>query len=300
MTSEELDRKLRDLRQATERIGANLLQLELDPNRELLEKSPLEGHSAEGWAATSAALTQLWQWHGDLEALLARAEKLRETRARLRPDELIELDALLSGPSIEFAGQPVPLEERDLFGQSPATQPCTPESLLARMSTSFEEAKAFLVAVGRAWDTYLPRLGAAQAGLAQTVERADGLGATDAQRLERVGSELTGLVARLARDPLSVTLEAVEAAEVALDAVRHDVDSLGELSREIGNRLAGRARASRSTPTGSGRQRERPPRGDGEDRPRCRPEAADAGPRPRARARGRCRYGTSGRVAGGP
>jgi hypothetical protein len=237
MTSEELDRKLRDLRQATERIGANLLQLELDPNRELLENSPLEGRSAEGWAVTSAALSQLWQWHGELEALLTRAEKLRETRARLRPDELVELDALLIGPSIEFAGQPVPLAERDLFGHSPATQPCTPDSLLARMSTAFEEAKTFLVGVGRAWDAYLPRLTAAQTGLAQTLERAGALGAADAERLERVGEELAALMAGLAKDPLSVRLEAVEAAEASLDAVRHDVDSLGELSREIGNRL---------------------------------------------------------------
>jgi hypothetical protein len=237
MTGEEIDRKLHDLRQATERIGANLLQLELDPNRELLEKSPLEGRSADGWTVTSAALTQLWQWHGKLEELLARAEKLRGTRARLRPDELVELAALLSGPSIEFAGQSVPLEERDLFGQSPATRPCTPDALLARMVTAFEEAKAFLVGVAQAWDAYLPRLSAAQVVLTQTLERARAVAPADVQRLEHVGTELAGLMERLARDPLSVKPQAVEAAEASLDGVRHDVDSLGELSREIGNRL---------------------------------------------------------------
>jgi hypothetical protein len=239
MTLEQVDRELQRLRQANERINASLLELELDPNRELLEKSQLIGQSAERWATTSAALTQLWQWRGLLEALLERAAGLRGGRRVPSAEQIASLGQLLEGESIEFTGQPVPLAERDLFGQSPGTRSCTPDELLARMSVAFEAVKSFLVDVGRAWDGFLPRLSAARSTLSASAELARSLGDAAVQELDATGVELTRLMNALARDPLSVTPDAVEALEASLERDRCDVEAIAELSRDIDRRLAG-------------------------------------------------------------
>jgi hypothetical protein len=240
MTLEDTDRALQRLRDAAERIRANLLELELDPNRRLLDESALEGGTAARWSAASATLTQLWEWHALLDALLERAAALRGAR-RPRPDQLAELGALLEGPSLAFASTEVPLAQRDLLGTSKATQRCTPDELLARMSGAFDEAKPVVADVGRAWETLGPRLRAARAQLAHCKQLAREL---DDERgdLEAAEQRLAALGDALARDPLSIADSDVEDVVQSLQAIRRDLDSLSALRGDILRRLA-RARA---------------------------------------------------------
>src|SRR5438445_182037 len=80
MKLDDPDRKLDQLREAAERIKANLVELELDSSRQLLEASTLEGESAARSSAASDALTELWRRHGLLEALLQHADKQHGSR----------------------------------------------------------------------------------------------------------------------------------------------------------------------------------------------------------------------------
>lgn len=80
MKPSDPDRKLERLQQATERVAANLVELEIDSGRRLLETTALTGESAERWAAASAALTELWRWHGLLEELNERAYQVKAGR----------------------------------------------------------------------------------------------------------------------------------------------------------------------------------------------------------------------------
>ena len=82
MRPEHIDRRLADLHQASERISANLVDLEIDSGRQLLEATRLQGQSAIRWAAASQALTELWRRHGLLESLLTRADGLRRSGGR--------------------------------------------------------------------------------------------------------------------------------------------------------------------------------------------------------------------------
>ncbi|MBV8431856.1 MAG: hypothetical protein JO244_11865, partial [Solirubrobacterales bacterium] len=61
MAQADPNTRLRQLHVASERISNNLVELEIDPTRQLLEASRLDGGSAERWSATSAALTELWR-----------------------------------------------------------------------------------------------------------------------------------------------------------------------------------------------------------------------------------------------
>ncbi len=136
MSLQEIDSTLQRLRAAAEAIGANLIEVELDPNHGLLDSSTLEGESATRWGEASMTLAQLWQWHALLEQLLDRAAQLRGTRPRLPAKRLEELRELLEGASIELSSVHVPLEQRDLLGGTQAALRCTPEELLERSSAS--------------------------------------------------------------------------------------------------------------------------------------------------------------------
>jgi hypothetical protein len=238
MSLQEIDSTLQRLRGATEAIGANLLEVELDPNRELLDSSTLEGESATRWDEASTTLAQLWQWHALLEALLDRAVKLRGARPRLPEKRLRELRELLEGASIELSSVHVPLEQRDLLGGAQTALRCTPQELLERSSAAFDQAKTVLAAAGNAWDALLPRLQAARAALQESTELGGALGEGEPPGLDRARARLSELTEKLSKDPLSVSGEGVAELERSLQAVRGDLDSLDELRREIATQLA--------------------------------------------------------------
>jgi hypothetical protein len=235
MSLQEIDSTLDRLRAAAEAIGANLLEVELDPNRGLLDSSALQGESAARWGEASTTLAQLWQWHALLEALLDRAAKLRGTRTRLSEKRLQELRELLQGASIELSSEHVPLEQRDLLGD--AALRCTPEELLERSSAAFDQAKIVLAAAGNAWDGLLPRLHAARAMLQASAELGGALGEGEPPGLDRARERLMELTERLSKDPLSVSGEDVAELERSLQAARDDLDSLDRLRREIATQL---------------------------------------------------------------
>ncbi len=236
MSLQEIDSTLRRLRAAAEAIGANLLEVELDPNRGLLDSSALQGESAARWGEASTTLAQLWQWHALLEALLDRAAKLRGARPRLPEKRLQELRELLQGASIELSSEHVPLEQRDLLGD--AALRCTPDELLERSSAAFDQAKTVLAAAGNAWDALLPRLHAARAALQESTELGGALGEGEPPGLDRARDRLSKLTEKLSKDPLSVSGEEVAELERSLQAVRGDLDSLDEMRREIATQLA--------------------------------------------------------------
>jgi hypothetical protein len=238
MTIEEVDPTLDRLRSAAESVSANLLEIEIDPNRKLLDATTLVGDSAAQWAAASAKLAQLWQWYALLDALLDRAVQLRGTRARPSTKQLADLGALLEGPSIELANEQVPLEQRDLLTGSGAVLRCTPDELLTRMSVAFDESKTVYAAISKAWDTLTPRLQAARPMLDESAQLASALGETEPDDLGLARTRLGELAGTLSSDPLSVSSEDVDTLDASLQAIRRDLSSLDDVTREITGRLA--------------------------------------------------------------
>jgi hypothetical protein len=226
MNRDDIDRELARLQTASQRIAANLVELEIDSSRQLLEASALTGASAARWAAASAALTDLWAWRGLLDTLLERAEKLRHRNRRSD-----ELSALLNGPSIELTRSPVPLAERDLLGSAEVTTRCTPTELVARMSSAFNEARNVVAEFADAWNTLTPRMTSAQAAL----ERLGDSEQTEAtNRLQRLRTAC-------ATDPLSVQAD-------ELDALRRELEEAAKLRDSLDARLAdARARLAHLT-----------------------------------------------------
>ena len=181
MRSEQIDRRLADLHQACERISANLVDLEIDSGRQLLDATRLEGRSAARWATASRALTELWRRHGLLESLLKQADELRKSR---RTDDLA---SLLRGRSIELASSEVPIARRKLLASAEETDRCSPDELLASMSAAFDEVNAVLSQIGTAWEQLVPAIDDARRRLHAATELAAELHESARPDLEGAG-----------------------------------------------------------------------------------------------------------------
>jgi hypothetical protein len=233
MKPSDLDADLSRLKEASERVAANLVELEIDSSRQLLEARTLTGESAARWSAASAALTDLWEWRGLLDQFLGRAEELR--RSARRADEY---KALIEGPSIELGRSQVPLAERDLLGSSEVAERCTAADLLERMSRAFDGVKTVVAEFGEAWNTLTPRLTAARAALDQTQSLAASLGESHRTDLAEASSRLARLIAALTSDPLSVAPADVDRLTDSIDAIRRDLEATGALRQDLDARLA--------------------------------------------------------------
>jgi hypothetical protein len=231
MMRDGLDRDLQRLREACARIAANLVDLEIDSSRQLLEASKLAGESAAAWAAASAALTELWRRHGLLEGTLKRADELDRAR---RHDELRDL---LRGRSIELSSADVPLVERDLLGSSRAAQRCTPAELLAGMSASFDEVKSVIARIGGAWDTLIPQLDSARRLLQQTRQLAHELGGPESEEVRSASAQLDALAVTVTADPLAARPADVEALTRTLQEIRAELEHARALERGFGASL---------------------------------------------------------------
>src|SRR3954447_10902129 len=124
MNLDEIDDTLRRLQSAADAIGANLLELERDPNRKLLATATLSGKTATQWADAARALANVWQWFTRFTELLERATAVRGTRGRVSADRQRELIGLLTGPSIALHHGESPLSQRDLLSDGQLTTRC--------------------------------------------------------------------------------------------------------------------------------------------------------------------------------
>lgn len=220
MKPDDLDRELKRLEEARERIAANLVELEIDPARQLLEARVLTGESATRWSTASAALNDLWEWSALLERFLERAKELRHASRRVT-----ELESLISGPSIELARTPVPLAERDLLGSSEVTERCTASDLLERMSRAFDSVKTVVADFGQAWNALTPRLTAARAVLDQAQALAASLGEAGRTDLAQAADRLARLTALLSADPLSVAPKDVDGLRDCVESMRRELEA---------------------------------------------------------------------------
>ncbi len=219
--------KLRELRAAAERIGATLVDLELDPGRQMLEAGRLTGGTAERWGAARTSLTELWRRQGLLEATLERA-----TRARGQ-----QLADVLFGASIELAGPDVPITQRALLPGDTPGERCTPDELLGSMSALFEAVKAPLAEITKAWDALLPKLEEGRRRCALATALADDLGASERTRVAIAEEAIRRLDQDVSSDPLSAATPRLDEQLRALADLVAELEGDAELKRSLDLRI---------------------------------------------------------------
>jgi hypothetical protein len=231
--TDEPERQLRELREAAERISSNLVELELDSSRQLLEASALTGESAATWSAASDALTDLWRCHGLLESLLERADKLGGFR---RADQL---RSLLQGSSIELGSTTVPLAQRRLLGSAELTERCTPTELISAMSASFQQVNQVVSRIGDAWETLTPKIDLGRRMINEARAVAAEVGGAEPAQLDAVSTRLQTLAAAVTTDPLSVNPDDVDTLIEALRSRRDELEAGAAFQRGFGAKVLG-------------------------------------------------------------
>lgn len=231
MKSEQTKRRLAHLHQAAERISANLVDLEIDSGRQMLEGTRLQGESAARWSTASATLTELWRRHALLESLLTRADELRRSR---RSDQL---DSLLRGRSIELGSHDLPLAQRKLLASPEEAERCSPDELLASMSAAFDEVKVVVSDIGAAWERLVPAVDAARGRMHAASELAVELHQGDPPEFASVRQRLTALGAAVTADPLSVDEAEVEMLARRIGEIQRGLEADAALKRGFEARI---------------------------------------------------------------
>jgi hypothetical protein len=142
--------RVRTLRTTVEGVTANLVELDADVTRQLLEASTgLAGKTATAWSEVSTRLTRLWQGQQALEQVLARIDVLQGGRRSLPPRVLEAIADILQGPSVELPAPPD--HGRRLTADPHATESWTIDAALDLLSNDYDAVIGAVTAVGRVW-----------------------------------------------------------------------------------------------------------------------------------------------------
>ncbi|GAC1538367.1 MAG: hypothetical protein NVS3B12_23410 [Acidimicrobiales bacterium] len=186
---EEVDRQLAEWATTMTRIDENLVDLDADPVYSLLEKAGPDGLVGVTKARVGPAITEMQDLFGQrglLDDVLGRAREIRATVTKFRHGRrLLDVDALLHGPSIQLRPLTVPVTGRGLLDVEETARAVTPAQLLASMTAAFDRVRAVVAEVTAAWDRLGPRLDAAERlieGLEPGARRGRAASALDAAR----------------------------------------------------------------------------------------------------------------------
>ncbi|GAC1383470.1 MAG: hypothetical protein NVSMB4_11430 [Acidimicrobiales bacterium] len=163
---EEVDHQLAEWATTMTRIDENLVDLDADPVYSLLEKAGPDGLAGVSKARVGPAITEMQELFGHrglLDDVIGRARDIRATVTKFRHGRrLIEVDALLHGPSIQLPPLTKPVTGRGLLEVEETPRAVTPAALLASMTAAFDRVRAVVAEVTAAWDRLGARLDAAE------------------------------------------------------------------------------------------------------------------------------------------
>ena len=183
-------------------VQANLLELDGNFAKQVLEGATLTGQTRDRWAAASASLATLWETFLAYSAVVDRIAELGTGSKRPARKDLPELNALLSGGCVQLAGAPVPLARRDLAGA--ARPPVTLATAVGAMRRAFAEVTEVTSAVETVWAAIGVPLDAVTGELARVRPLTDGLGADIQAEFRDAENALAAQRAAANADPLAL------------------------------------------------------------------------------------------------
>jgi hypothetical protein len=232
-----IDRRIDELRAVHERISQNLVELDADVTRKMLQSSTtLRGRSAEAWAGSSVAIENLWRGQMALADLLERLMDVRGTRSFVTRAALAKLSELLDGPSLTV---PRPGRRPSLTESTAPTEQCTVQDAIARMSADYDTVLALLSEVGAAWTVVIPRLEVLDRVLGGLETAADASGGHRPNELALVRQSLADALAVARDDPLALDVDVLESLPAKVDRIAEFFRQSQSLVQDVLNELAG-------------------------------------------------------------
>ena len=226
ITVEGIDGRIGQFRAVLDRTTANLVALDADMTRQLLESSTsLRGATAERWADASVRHADLWRGQFALENALTQIAQDRGTRKSPPQAVLVRLDELLGAPCVQLPRSSDGARPRLTEGPVPMLD-LTIEDALDAMSKDYDIVAQVVAAVAEVWGEPSERL----RQLAEATGELDGrLGkhgirkSNEFQSVARAIAE-TREVAR--NDPLALDVTAVPGLRARVARLEDSVDGL--------------------------------------------------------------------------
>lgn len=204
-TVEALDRRIADLRTTLERILQNLVELDADVTRQMLDaSSSLSGQTAAQWNEAQGRLSSLWSGQLALADTLELVTGERGSKASLSRAAVGRLTGLLDGPSVSV---PRPDAQRTLTEGAVPTDAFTVDDVITRMSSDYELVMALVNEVAAVWTLIVPRLGTLEATVVELEAAADARAIRRPNNLALARRALTDAEELCRCDPLAVSGE---------------------------------------------------------------------------------------------
>jgi hypothetical protein len=249
ITLEGIDQRIGEFRTVLGRATGNLVELDADVTRQLLESSTsLRCVTAESWADASRRHAELWRGQFALESVLTQIAETRGTRRSLPQTTLIRLDQLLGAECVELprpAGAGLP---KLTDGPAP-TMSFTIEDALRQMSEDYEVVARVVATVADVWGESTERLRRVAGEVEELEQRLSDQGVRRPSELQSIALAVaeTELLAR--DDPLALsptTVEQLQARATRLRALLEEIlrgraARLADLDGVEGSITAGRA-----------------------------------------------------------
>lgn len=160
---EQAERALAREDAALETMSLNLLDLSQDPTCRLLEGAALSGATRGAWSKAEAALRSAWVHLDAYRQVVQSADAIRDSHPRLGPDDIRQIQELLSGASAQLAVTEIPPALRAAAGPATNTERASLEQLRGIVDSEYRQAAAVVAAVAEVWqavDSHADRLAA--------------------------------------------------------------------------------------------------------------------------------------------
>ncbi len=206
----------------------------------------LTGKTAAQVKAAFEAAKFIWEGFDLIQTQLDRAAELHQSiEGSWFPSgqTLRDIEALLTGETVELSPQLVPLSERDLVS-SKAKVVCTSlDKLLQQLITVYAAKRDLVMHVGKAMTTLPERLLQVEKQIPEVMTQAEAVGGTAVSECVRIKETLQRLQAQSVTDPLGV-MDEVESIETTLTETKKRYEQQAKRKRKERDSITGGASTS--------------------------------------------------------
>jgi hypothetical protein len=236
----QIDRLLADWAQKVDIANQNLLDLYDLPAYQRLSGmgNPPSNVMGITQQQASTALTAIERLFEDLELFnrsIDRARRLRKELPSLfiNDSQLLEIEQLLTGMSIQLPSIQTPLAQRDLVSANQQVRAISLAELLDRMSAAFVIARDTFVAVETTWEELESQLITTHQSLAQLQQLAQKLNIATPPALITAQAKFNDLQFQIDRDPLGINRAFVREIAPLINNSRHELETLDRQRQQL-------------------------------------------------------------------
>jgi hypothetical protein len=243
---EQIDRLLAQWKQNLDRISQNLIDLHGLPTYQQLTAIPsdveLTGKTQAKVVPALSAMNDLFQNFDLLVKTIDRAAILRKQVSKFfsssAESQLREIEYLLTGNSIQFGEQQIPLAQRDLLSAAQTQTAIAPAELLKIMTAAFQVAKDVVVEVETVRSHLAAQLTQVQTEMRSIQTLADSLGVRTSNELAVAQQNLLGFGDRIICDPLGVSDEFEREIEPIIIRARQYLEEIARQKASVKQELS--------------------------------------------------------------